>query len=309
MPQITVTLSDVRRVTYSSKSWERRFLEKLGGSQNPGRRLTFQKLYAVMGYHFTMKCLQAVGEKHHHLLRHLAVDFATVNIRDDRPFAKPALKIARNHALGKASDEDLRRVYTSLSTGPYSQIYFSGAYNATQRIATKAAADASIYTAGGTGDSDLNDARERAHMRLFFAYMDIGERPKNSLALLRKYLREEEKKYRALQIEYVTSTTPLPWRRNVRPVSACKVISSGKYVPLMEFYINDRVSAQEAEGNARLVFEACNSHHHLVAALKECRDAIAKVEGVKTEAMIAAERQADRALAYVTVAAGASIGV
>lgn len=192
MLPITTSLPDIKRA-YRVQQWTyQRLGKRLGGIRWWGcSPLSFEKIYDLMGFSAALVCLSAIDRTYFPLLRHLAVDFATFNTRDDRPFAKSALKVARRNAMGLASSAQLHEAYEALGGAPYSKIMVSAARAACERHPGEACKFAAWWATSDVKNDRLREAHERACMRLVFAYMERGARPPRSIGLLRRFIRQE----------------------------------------------------------------------------------------------------------------------
>ena len=107
--KVTTTLEQIRDHSPCEDGWKNLY-KNLGGFKAYGEDtpLTFKQIYDSNGYDDTLWCLRSVDKKFYPLLRHFAVDCAeqVKHLMTDKRSLN-ALVVARLHADGKATDEEL----------------------------------------------------------------------------------------------------------------------------------------------------------------------------------------------------------
>lgn len=88
--------------------------KNLGLNYGEDTLLTFKQIYESNGYDDTLWCLRAVDKKYYPLWRHFAVDCAekVKHLVKDKRSLK-VLEVARLHADGLATDEELATVWAA----------------------------------------------------------------------------------------------------------------------------------------------------------------------------------------------------
>lgn len=172
---------------------------RLGGIDRYGLKkpISFRQIYDAVGIETAIYALRSVEPFFANILRHMAVDFAAVNMRDVRPFAVEALKIARLNAMGMASDHRLAVAYDQLKTA-----------DALGTSAVLAALDESAgdacWRAFRCSTDPIKDEHRKAYHQaygsLLLLYTDKGERPAGSVGLLRRYIRAEVSETKKLSL-------------------------------------------------------------------------------------------------------------
>ena len=167
--KIYTTLSKIRANSPCEDGWAK-LLKNLGGLKEYGADtpLTFKQICDSNGYADTLWCLRSVDEKHYPLLRHFAVDCAeqVKHLMTDKRSLN-ALKVARKHADGKATDEELAAARDAAWDAAWD------AAGGAARAAAWAAGDAARAAARAA-----RDAAGDAQMKLLFEYCRTGERVK-----------------------------------------------------------------------------------------------------------------------------------
>lgn len=161
---ITLTLKEIRKHELCKDGWKK-LTEGLGGIKKYGEEtpITFEQIYDINGYDDTLWCLRVTEERYHHLWRHFAVDCAKQVehlMGDER--SKAALIVARSYASGEATGEELPASWDAA---------WSAAWSASWDTARSAARDAQI--------------------KLLLKYCELGERPANSVELLKGYINDQ----------------------------------------------------------------------------------------------------------------------
>lgn len=108
MDKITTTLAKIKSHSPCEDGYKK-LVKNLGGLKyGKDTPITFKQIYDSNGYNDCLWCLRSVDEKFYPLWRHFAVDAAQAveHLMTDQR-SKDALKVARRHADGKATDEEL----------------------------------------------------------------------------------------------------------------------------------------------------------------------------------------------------------
>jgi hypothetical protein len=212
---ITTTLKEIRQCGLERGSGEGYDLlrKNLGKDYGDNTPITFRQIYNSNGYNDTMWCLRATDEKYHNLWRHFAVDCAEYveHLMDDA-WSKNALKVARKHADGKATDEDLDSAGADARDAAGDAARYvawaaslAASLTAARDAAGSAARDAARYAAWADARAaawdaarysawaDTRDAAWYAQIQLLFLYCEQGKRPMNKRETQR-FLRREVKK-------------------------------------------------------------------------------------------------------------------
>lgn len=175
MSAITTTLAKIKAHGPCEDGY-RKLAKSLGGITKYGKDtpITFEQIYASNGCDDALWCLRATDVEYHNLWRHFAVDCAQAveHLTEDQR-SKDALVVARLHADGNATDEEL-----------------DAAWDAARAAAWAAAWDAAWAAARAAAWATARAAQ----MRLLFDYCRDGKRPENSAELLKKYIKEEMEK-------------------------------------------------------------------------------------------------------------------
>lgn len=165
MDKITTSLKQIRAHSPCEDGYKK-LVKSLGGVKSYGEDtpVTFKQIYDSNGYQDTLWCLRAVDEKFYPLWRHFACDAAQDVehlMTDER--SKNAIKAARLHADGKATDEEL------VAAG-------DAARAAARAAAWVAAGDAAWAAARAAAWAAAGDAARDAQMERLFAYCKTGKR-------------------------------------------------------------------------------------------------------------------------------------
>jgi len=170
--KITFTLAEIRKHKPCPIRW-RKLYTSLGGIKSYGKHtpITAKQLIDSIGIPDALGCLRTLDRKYDNLWRHLACDYAEhvkYTITDE--LSLNALAVARNHADGKASDEELRAAY---STTRNNAVYVAmdavvyAAYNAVRYAADDAASAV---------DDAAYDAEKNYQAELLIKYCETGKR-------------------------------------------------------------------------------------------------------------------------------------
>jgi len=197
MSAITTTLAKIKAQRPCEDGY-RKLVKSLGGITKYGNNtpITFEQIYASNGYEDTLWCMRAVDKHNFPLWRHFAVDAAQAveHLMTDK-CSIDALVVARRHADGSATDEELSAArdaaWTAASAAAWTAASAAAWAAATARAA--AAAWAAAKDAAAAWDA-AKDAARAAQMRLLFDYCREGKRPENSVELLKQYIKEEMEK-------------------------------------------------------------------------------------------------------------------
>jgi len=164
MDAIYTTLKQIRSHSPCEDGYKK-LVKSLGGVCKYGEDtpLTFKQIYESNGYDDTLWCMRAADEKWYPLWRHFACDCAD-DVRhlmtDER--SKKAIDVARLHADGLASDDELM-----------------DARAAACDAARAAACDAARAAAWAVARDAARAAAWDAQMKRLFKYCETGERVKH----------------------------------------------------------------------------------------------------------------------------------
>ena len=105
--KITTTLAKIRAHSPCVDGYKK-LCKNLGADYGEDTPVAFRQIYESNGYNDTLWCLRAVEEKYYPLWRHFAVDCAedVKHLMTDKR-SLDALVVARKHADGKATNEEL----------------------------------------------------------------------------------------------------------------------------------------------------------------------------------------------------------
>ena len=152
--KVTTTLNKIRDCSPCEDGWEK-LLKSLGKTKADDEMLTFEQIYSSNGYDDTLWCLRSMPEQEM-LWRHFAVDAAEMveHLMDDER-SKNSLRVARRHADGDATDDEL----------------------AAARVAAGAAARVAAWVAVGVAARvAVGVAARVAQMLLLMEYCRTGQR-------------------------------------------------------------------------------------------------------------------------------------
>ena len=171
--KVYTTLKQIRDHSPCQDGW-RKLIKNLGGLKKYGEDtpLTFKQIYQSNGYEDTLWCMHAVDKKYSQLWRHFAVDCAEQVkhlMTDERSLN--ALKVARLHADGKATDEELTAASDAASDAAR-----AAARAAAWAAARAAASDAVWAAARAAARAAASDADSDAQMELLFEYCRTAKR-------------------------------------------------------------------------------------------------------------------------------------
>ena len=119
---ITTTLAAIRAKEPCKDGWTK-LISSLGGIKEYGENtpLTFRQIYKSNGHSDMLWCLRALPAEYAPLIRHFAVDCAEqVNHLMTDPRSLNALVVARRHADGLATDEELKAAYAAAYAAAHS---------------------------------------------------------------------------------------------------------------------------------------------------------------------------------------------
>jgi hypothetical protein len=169
--------------------------------------ITFEQILHSNGRDGMFWCLRAVDEKYYPLWRHLACDYAEQVrhlMKDKR--STNALDVARRYADGLATKKELddARAAAVDVWDDFSRAAAWDAYDAAWVAAYDVAWEAARYAAGAAAVDAGSAARGAAwdaawaaalagQNALLFEYCRLGERPKDSVELLRRLIEGNRK--------------------------------------------------------------------------------------------------------------------
>lgn len=197
--KITLTLAEIRAHKPCARGWKT-LCESLGGIEEYGKNtpLTFRQIYESNGYNDTLWCLRVVDRKHHHILRHFAVDCAesVKHLTTDKRSLN-ALVVARKHADGEATDNELttannaafNAAYVAYKVADAASSAADAAYNASNNAVHNAAYGAAYSASFNDADAARKTIRI-SQMELLFKYCETGERVESKMKK-RKGLKNE----------------------------------------------------------------------------------------------------------------------
>lgn len=115
MDKVYTTLAQIRTHSPCEDGWKK-LCKNLGGLKEYGEDtpLTFNQIHKSNGHNDTMWCLRTTDKSHYPLWRHFAVDAAEMveNLMKDARSIN-ALRVARRHSEGKATDEELAAAWAA----------------------------------------------------------------------------------------------------------------------------------------------------------------------------------------------------
>lgn len=157
MDKITFTLKEIRKHSLCESGWEK-LNETLGSDYGDETPITIKQIIDSNGLDDALWCLQTTPEETHYLWRHFAVDCVEQVkhlMTDER--SSNALEVARRHADGHATDNELATAEAAARTA---------------RAARAAARDARVAASAAASAA----ASER-QSRLLIEYCKHGKRP------------------------------------------------------------------------------------------------------------------------------------
>lgn len=191
MDKVTFTLNGIRKhypcglERGSGEGYDllRKNLGKGYGNNTP---ITIRQIYESNGHDDVLWCLRASDPKFYPLWRHFAVDCAkqVEHLMEDES-SRNALVVARRHADGLATDEELDAALDVSGAA-------SGTVSGAAAAAAWADADAAWFAArvAALVVVAVGDAGD-AQIRLLELYCREGKRPENSVELLAQFIKEE----------------------------------------------------------------------------------------------------------------------
>ena len=188
--KVTTTLNKIRDYSPCEDGWEK-LLKSLGKTKADDETLTFEQIYSSNGYDDTLWCLRSVPEQEM-LWRHFAVDAAEMveHLMDDER-SKNSLRVARRHAEGQATDEELTAARAAARDAAWDAAWAAAwaaaraaawdaardaAWDAAWAAARAAAWDAARDAAWAAARAAAWDAAWDAQMLLLMEYCRTGQR-------------------------------------------------------------------------------------------------------------------------------------
>jgi hypothetical protein len=159
--KVYTTLKQIRDCSPCEDGYKK-LVKSLGGLSAYGEDtpVSFKQIYDSNGHDDTLWCLRTTAPETHNLWRHFAVDAAEMVehlMTDER--SKNALRVARNHADGKATDDEL-----------------AAAWAAARDAAGDATWAAAWAAASAAARDAARDAAWDAQITLLMEYCRTGER-------------------------------------------------------------------------------------------------------------------------------------
>lgn len=196
MDKITFTLAGIKAHSPCEDGYKK-LCKNLRGVRKYGKDtpISIRQIYESNGYADTLWCLRVTRKEVHYLWRHFAVDCAEMVehlMRDKR--SRAALKVARRHADGGATDGELMSAeYDARSADEFATR--AAAWAAASAAARGAAWSAAWAAAWSAAREAAREAASAAQMKLLEIYCREGKRPENSIQLLKDlYKKQLEKK-------------------------------------------------------------------------------------------------------------------
>jgi len=151
MDKITFTLAEIKKHEPCTDGWKK-LCKSLGGIRKYGKHtpITIGQIIESNGLNDALWALRSTPEETHYLWRHFAVDCAeeVEHLMEDER-SKNALRVARRHADGEATDEELNAAW-------------SAAWSAARDAARAATRDAAWYAAWYAARAATRDATRDA---------------------------------------------------------------------------------------------------------------------------------------------------
>jgi len=136
--------------------------------------ITAKQLIDAIGIQDALWCLRTLDRKYDNLWRHLAVDYVEnikYTITDERSLN--ALVVARKHADGKASDDELEAAWDTAINASYNSTS-NAAYNAACALACSAAYNSTSNAAYNA--AYYAPAEDKYQAELLIEYCKLGKR-------------------------------------------------------------------------------------------------------------------------------------
>ena len=190
--KITVTLAQIKKrdpcgqEKGCGKGWDL-LTTNLGEDYGMDTPVTFEQIIKSNGLDDALWALGCLGDEHHALLRHYAVDCAesVKHLMNDERSLK-ALEVARLHADGKASDSELAATWAAAGTAAW-----SAAWSAVRAAAMNAAWDAARDAAWAAAWAAARYTAVEAFAELLIEYTRTGERVMNAQEIIKKHIEKE----------------------------------------------------------------------------------------------------------------------